>query len=92
GATPAAWGGRKVAFGIRPEAVRFDPETGSPCVVSLVEPTGSETHLIAHLGETEIVAVLKERMRIQEGETIKLSFDTAQAHFFDPESGRRLTA
>jgi multiple sugar transport system ATP-binding protein len=55
-----------------------------------VEPTGSETHLIAHAGETEIVAVLKERLRIQERETIRLSFDVAQAHFFDPESGQRL--
>jgi multiple sugar transport system ATP-binding protein len=87
----AGWSGHKVLFGIRPEAIRLDPEAGLPCVVSLVEPTGSETHLIAHLGETEIVAVLKERPRIHEGETIRLSFDIAQAHFFDPESGRRLT-
>ena len=79
-------------FGIRPEAVRFDPDAGLPCVVSLVEPTGSETHLIAHAGETEIVTVLKERMRIHEGDTVKLSFDAVQAHFFDPESGQRLTA
>ena len=91
GSTPAAWAGRKVLFGIRPEAVRFDPEAELESVVSLVEPTGSETHLIAHAGETEIVAVLKERMRIYEGETVKLSFDTAQAHFFDPESGQRLS-
>ena len=91
GSTPAAWAGRKVLFGIRPEAVRFDPEAALECVVSLVEPTGSETHLIAHAGETEIVAVLKERMRIYEGETVKLWFDSAQAHFFDPESGQRLS-
>jgi multiple sugar transport system ATP-binding protein len=61
GATPAEWTGRKVLFGIRPEAVRLDPDAGLACVVSLVEPTGSETHLIARAGETEIVAVLKER-------------------------------
>ena len=70
----------------------IDPIAGVPCVVSLVEPTGSETHLVAHAGETEIVAVLRERMRIHEGETVKLSFDTEQAHFFDPESGQRLEA
>ena len=45
GSTPAAWTGRKVLFGIRPETVRLDPEAGLPCLVSLVEPTGSETHL-----------------------------------------------
>ena len=91
-ATPAAWSGRRVTLGIRPENVRLDPVAGFPCVVSLVEPTGSETHLIAHAGETEIVAVLKQRMRIYEGETVKLSFDVEQTHFFDPESGQRLAA
>ena len=90
--TPREWSGRRVIFGVRPEDVRLDPIAGVPCVVSLVEPTGSETHLVAHGGETEIVAVLRERTRVHEGETVKLSFDTEQAHFFDPESGQRLIA
>ena len=87
---PAAWEGRSIVFGVRPEDVRLDPIGGIECVVSLVEPTGSETHLIARAGETEVVAVLKERVRIQEGETVKLSLDTPSAHVFDPESGERL--
>jgi multiple sugar transport system ATP-binding protein len=90
GSSPVGWTGRRVIFGVRPENVRLDPEAGLPCVVSLVEPTGSETHLIAHAGETEIVAVLKERLRIHEGETIQLSLDVPEAHFFDPQSGQRL--
>ena len=72
--------------------MRLDPEAGLPCVVSLVEPTGSETHLIARAGQTEIVAVLKERLRIHEGETVRLAFDVAHTHYFDPESGQRLAA
>jgi multiple sugar transport system ATP-binding protein len=59
GSSPAGLAGRRVIFGVRPENVRLDPEAGLPCGVSLVEPTGSETHLIAHAGRTEIVAVLK---------------------------------
>jgi multiple sugar transport system ATP-binding protein len=81
-----------VIFGVRPENVRLDPEAGLPCGVSLVELTGSETHLIAHAGRTEIVAVLKERLRIHDGETVLLAFDIAQTHFFDPQTGLRLTA
>ena len=88
--TLAGWEGRPVVFGVRPENVRLDPIGGIDCVVSLVEPTGSETHLIAHAAETEIVAVLRERVRIQEGETVRLSLNTAAAHFFDPVSGERL--
>src|SRR5579871_1725406 len=30
---PAGWAGRRVLFGIRPEAVRLDPGAGLPCVV-----------------------------------------------------------
>ena len=73
------------------ESVRLDPEAGLPCVVSLVEPTGSETHVVAHSRQTEIVAVLRERTTIQEGETVRLSLDASLAHFFDPGSGRRLS-
>jgi multiple sugar transport system ATP-binding protein len=92
GSAPTDWAGQRVIFGIRPENVRLDPEAGLPCLVSLVEPTGSETHLIAHVGKTEIAAVLKERLRIHEGETIRLSFDTRQGHFFDPKTGGRLAS
>jgi multiple sugar transport system ATP-binding protein len=92
GGAPAAWKGRPVVFGLRPENVRLDPEAGLPCTVSLVEPTGSETHLIARAGATQIVAVLRDRIAIQEGDAVRLSLDTASAHFFDPQSGERLTA
>jgi multiple sugar transport system ATP-binding protein len=92
GQAPGGWGGRRIVFGVRPENIRLDPEGGLPCIVSLIEPTGSETHLIAHVGKTEIVAVLKERARIHEGDAVRLSFDLAQTHFFDPDSGQRLQA
>ena len=82
--------GREVIFGIRPEHVRYDP-VGMPCTVSLVEPTGSETHVVAHSGGAEIIALLRERTDIREGETITLSPDASHAHFFDPDSGRRLS-
>jgi multiple sugar transport system ATP-binding protein len=82
--------GRDVIFGIRPEHVRYDPAGGLPCTVSLVEPTGSETHVVAHAGQTEIIALLRERTDIHEGETVGLSLDASQAHFFETASGSRL--
>jgi multiple sugar transport system ATP-binding protein len=85
-----AFAGRDVIFGIRPEHVRVDEGRGLPCIVSLVEPTGSETHVVAHAGQTEIIAVLRERVEIREGETISLLLDARQTHFFDTSSGSRL--
>ena len=84
-----AYIGRNVIFGVRPEDIHLDLKDGFPCLVSLVEPMGSETHLVARAGETEIVVVLRERTGIREGETVRLSLQTARAHFFDPNSGRR---
>ena len=86
-----AFAGRDVIFGIRPEHVRVDQARGLPCIVSLVEPTGSETHVVGHAGQTEIIAVLRERVEIREGETIKLSLDARQAHFFETSSGNSLS-
>ena len=88
---PPAYIGRNVIFGVRPEDIRLDPKDGFPCLVSLVEPMGSETHLVTRAGETEIVVVLRERMAIREGETVRLSLQTARAHFFDANSGRRIS-
>ena len=85
-----AFAGRDIIFGIRPEHVRVDEDRGLRCIVSLVEPTGSETHVVAHAGATEIIAVLRERVEIREGETIRLSLDARQAHFFEANSGARL--
>ena len=84
--------GRDVIFGVRPENVRLDPAGGLPCRVTLVEPTGSETHIVAHAAETQILAVLRDRTPIREGETVCLSLDAREALFFDPASGRRLSS
>jgi multiple sugar transport system ATP-binding protein len=86
---PPAYIGRNVIFGVRPEDIHLDPKDGFPCLVSLVEPMGSETHLLARAGETEIVVVLRERIAIRDGETVRLSLGTTRAHFFDPDSGQR---
>jgi multiple sugar transport system ATP-binding protein len=52
--------------------VVIDDVNGTPVVVSLVEPTGSETHLIARVGTATIVALLRERIGVRPGEPVKL--------------------
>jgi len=49
--------GQTVIYGIRPEHLEL-ADDGFPATVSVVEPTGSETIVFLHFGETDIVAVL----------------------------------
>jgi multiple sugar transport system ATP-binding protein len=87
--TPAA-DGRPAIYGIRPEHLRLSPE-GLAATVQVVEPTGSETQVMARIGGTPIVAAFRERIFARPGEQIHITPDPMQAHLFDPASGERLT-
>jgi multiple sugar transport system ATP-binding protein len=87
---PADRGAEAIVFGIRPEDVRIDPEAGIPFQIKLVEPMGSETHVLASAGAVNVVAVLRERLHAKSGEIMKLSFETPNAHFFDADTGDRI--
>jgi len=82
--------GRNVIFGMRPEHIVIDSDKGTPARVSVIEPTGSETHIVAHIGEHEVVCVVKERVKVQPGDEIPLAFAAPGSHFFDPETTQRL--
>ncbi len=81
--------GRRAVYGIRPEHFRL-AEDGLPAVVHVVEPTGSETQVIAHAGEAKMVCAFRDRIRAQPGETIRIMPDTETVHLFDEETGRRI--
>ena len=65
-ATPAG----AVVYGLRPESMHLGGEV--PLTVDVVEPTGSETHVLGRIGETEVVGVFRERVRAQPGEEIRV--------------------
>ena len=81
--------GRMVTLGIRPEHFRLDPG-GIAAEIVTVEPTGSETQVLARFAGHDIVGVFRERIGAKPGETIRISPDTAVAHLFDAASGARL--
>ncbi|MEQ8307942.1 MAG: sn-glycerol-3-phosphate ABC transporter ATP-binding protein UgpC [Hoeflea sp.] len=81
--------GRKVTFGIRPEHLLLD-DTGFEAKVAVVEPTGSETHLVLRAAGREIIVVLRERQNIKPGDTIRLRPQGEMAHMFDTGTGLRL--
>jgi multiple sugar transport system ATP-binding protein len=85
----AADDGREVALGFRPEHVRLDPD-GLPVEVRVIEPTGSETHLMASAQGHPLTCVLRERLCARPGETIRISPDPNLLHLFAASDGRRL--
>ena len=58
----------------------------------VVEPTGSETQVVARIDGHEFVCVFRERIAEGPGDTIRIAPDSALAHLFDGESGKRIVA
>ncbi|HEU5018154.1 MAG TPA: sn-glycerol-3-phosphate ABC transporter ATP-binding protein UgpC [Pseudolabrys sp.] len=88
---PAAWHGRPVIYGVRPENFVLAGD-GAPASVQVVEPTGSELQIVARVGETDVIAVFRERHQLKPGDTIRLKPDPRLVHLFDPAAGTRLDA
>ena len=75
-----------VVYGLRPESMHLGGEV--PLRVEVIEPTGSETHVLGHIGATEVIGVFRERVRAQPGEEIRVRVDPEATHLFDVELGR----
>ena len=58
--------------------------------MSVVEPTGSETHVVSRIGQGEIVSVFRERHALAPGQEIHLAPAVDRVHLFEAESGERL--
>ena len=87
---PAGSEGRPVVYGARPEHFRLTSD-GVPVEVVVVEPTGSETQVVARTDGHEIICVFRERIGARPGETIRIMPETSATHLFDPDGGRRLS-
>ncbi|MDQ2764630.1 MAG: sn-glycerol-3-phosphate ABC transporter ATP-binding protein UgpC [Pseudomonadota bacterium] len=81
--------GAPVVYGVRPEHMMLAPG-GIPATVQVVEPTGSETHIIARMGGASIVCAFRERVSARPGEIIEVMPNPALAHLFDEQTGKRL--
>jgi len=85
--------GQNVVMGVRPEHLEIDQsgQNSLPVLVSLIEPTGAETHVITKFGDQDFVAVFRERHNFKPGQKINLTAKTEFVHLFDATSGKRLT-
>ena len=79
----------EVVCGVRPDQFTVSA-SGSPTLIDVIEPTGSETFVHFSLGGTPTTAVFKERIRIQEGKTLNLSVHPSALLLFEPATGARI--
>jgi multiple sugar transport system ATP-binding protein len=86
---PATSDGKPAIYGIRPEHFSLGGQ-GTKAAVTVIEPTGSETQVIAKLGKQKIVGVFRERISAKPGDALLMTPDPGVAHLFDATTGARL--
>ena len=81
--------GKPAVYGVRPEHFQLDP-SGLPAKVHVVEPTGSETQVMAEFAGASVICAFRERVAAKPGETIRIAPDPSLVHLFDVDTGQRL--
>jgi multiple sugar transport system ATP-binding protein len=76
--------GMSASYGIRPEHLTLAGE-GVPALVHVIEPTGSQTEIIAKVGEQQVVAIVRERLDLRPAQPLMLMPDIAQVRLFDAD-------
>jgi multiple sugar transport system ATP-binding protein len=83
--------GKPAVYGVRPEHFQLNPD-GLPAIVHVVEPTGSETQVMAEFAGASVLCAFRERVSAKPGETIHITPDASLVHVFDAGTGQRLVA
>jgi multiple sugar transport system ATP-binding protein len=74
-------------YGIRPEHLHLDPN-GIEVEVVVLEPTGSETSVLARLGSQNITGIFRERINAEPGSKLRITPDLSLVHLFGPNGQR----
>jgi multiple sugar transport system ATP-binding protein len=79
-----------LVYGVRPDALLVDDAEGFPATVSVIEPTGAETLVIAGIEGGEVSVLLRERVSLRPGQQIRLGVRPGSEHLFDAATGTRV--
>ncbi|MCA1441422.1 sn-glycerol-3-phosphate ABC transporter ATP-binding protein UgpC [Ensifer sp. IC4062] len=74
-------------YGVRPEHLALS-ENGVPATVVVVEPTGSETHVVVKIGSADTSLVLRDRIDLEPGQQIAVAPDLSKLHLFSASGTR----
>lgn len=81
------YGGKDVIVGIRPEGVNLVSEReGMPAKAQVSELLGSNLHVYFTIGEKQHILSTSPKMEVDFEETIYVSFDHKELHFFDKDT------
>lgn len=86
-----------VIMGLRPEDMTNALFASSAdavnvtCLVSAIEPSGSDLFVVTELGGKEAMARMRADTKVSVGDKIEIGFDMSKVSFFSPDSGKRIT-
>ena len=94
----APWFGKKVLFGIRPNDIHADPdylaqhpEQHLEVSAEFVERLGAESNIFCRAAGVEFSAVADSKHIVENGAVVRLAFDGAAVHIFDPDTENTVT-
>nr|WP_111298271.1 sn-glycerol-3-phosphate ABC transporter ATP-binding protein UgpC [Paracoccus saliphilus] len=90
-APPPLEPGRNAIMGLRPEDIRLGAH-GAPARILLIEPTGADIHVNLDLNGDQLTAVFHDRLELTEGESVGVAIPADVVHFFDVETGERISS
>jgi multiple sugar transport system ATP-binding protein len=82
--------GAEITYGVRPEHLGVGT-AGLSGTVSVVEPTGSETHVVLRVGARDVVGMFRDRVSFRPGDPLIFAPDAEKVHLFDKATGARLS-
>jgi multiple sugar transport system ATP-binding protein len=91
-----AYRDKKVILGLRPEDIgsaTAEQLAGLPrikALVEVVEPMGSESYIHLKIGDTAFVSRVDAHRKLQIGQIAEPAVFITKAHFFDPQTDRRI--
>ncbi len=84
-------GGQKLRIGLRPEHLVTSSVQGVRARVTMVEPTGAQTHLPVNLaGQDHVVVVVDGGLGVEKHSEIMVTILPEMIHLFDDLTGQRL--
>lgn len=79
--------GQRILYGIRPEHLLPSIDgVGIPSEITVIEPTGADTHIYCTLATAEVCSISRERLNWQPGAKIGLEPMPEHVHLFDEKT------